>query len=130
MSRRDNINAKDELVSLIEHYNLKIIGAVIQFGDDYGVEPDKFTLPLLYTKEEWKEFLKFMDRTYYSGYGGQELFGTVVCEDGVWLGRYEYDGSESWQMNKYPELSTLFGEKMALKYFRKKKLDEIEKVGE
>lgn len=41
MSRRDNINAKDELVSLIEHYNLKIIGAVIQFGDDYGVEPDE-----------------------------------------------------------------------------------------
>jgi len=128
MSRRDNINAKDELVSLIEHYNLKIIGAVIQFGDDYGVEPDKFILSLLYSDDDYNEFLKFMDRIYYSGYGGQELFGTVVCEDGAWLERYEYDGSECWQLNKYPELKKLFGEKQFLKYDRYLKLKKLDNL--
>ena len=130
MSKNDK-NAKDELIGLIDHYNLKIVGAIIQFGDynDNDI-PDKFILSLLYTEDEYNDFLKYMDREYYSGYGGQELFGTVVCEDGVWLDRYEYDGSESWQMNKYPKLGDMFGEKLALKYYRKLKLDEIEKIGE
>jgi len=130
MSKSDNKNAKDELLGLVKHYNIRIIGALIQFGDDYGVEPAKFTLPLLYTDEQWNEFLEFMDREYYSGYGGQELFGTVVCEDGAWLERGEYDGSEWWEIHRFPDLKGLFGDKIALKYFRKKKLDEIEKIGE
>ena len=128
------INAKDELLSVVDNYKFKIIGAEISFGDSYnGYEEkndEKVILPLLYSDEDYKKFLKFLDRKYDSGYGGQNLFGIVVCENGVWLERGEYDGSEWWNVHEYPDLGYIFGEKNALKYNRKKKLDEIEKIGE
>ena len=40
---------------------------------------------------------------YYSGYGSQELFGTVMLSDGTWLTRSVYDGSEEWEHHKAPE---------------------------
>lgn len=39
---------------------------------------------------------------YYAGYGTQQLFGVVVYNDGSWLSRGEYDGSEWWTLNKCP----------------------------
>ena len=39
-----------------------------------------------------------------SGYGGQELFGTIWYEDGTWSDRGEYDGSEWWNYNKCPDI--------------------------
>jgi hypothetical protein len=46
--------------------------------------------------------LPALDFTYDAGYGGQELFGFVVFEDGTWLERGEYDGSEWWEHKQTP----------------------------
>lgn len=51
-------------------------------------------------------FIKAAKQTYYdNGYGGQEVAGDlVICfNDGSWLSRAEYDGSEWWQYNYYPQ---------------------------
>ncbi len=124
------MNAKDEFLSAIKNY--EVIGAQITFGGYYNSYIDslnkKFVLPLLYTDEEYKSFLKFLDRKYDNGYGSQELFGIIVCKNGIWMDRHEYNGSENWEVNHYPDLGKLFGDKLALKYFRKTKLYEIEKI--
>lgn len=61
-------------------------------------------LPLEYTQEQWDDFLKELDFTYDSGYGGQELFGTIWFTNGTWATRREYDGSEWWEYHSCPEI--------------------------
>jgi len=39
---------------------------------------------------------------YDSGYGSQEVYGTIVFKDGSWLERGEYDGSEWWDYKSCP----------------------------
>lgn len=41
---------------------------------------------------------------YDSWYGGQELFWEIVFNDGTWLERWEYDGSEWREYKKTPEI--------------------------
>ena len=45
-----------------------------------------------------------LDFTYDSGYGSQKLFGVVYFNDGTWLERGEYDGSEWWRYVTTPTL--------------------------
>ena len=82
--------------------------------------------PGTYTKEDYQDLLKFLDREYDSGYGGQKLFGVIYCEDGVWMQRGEYDGSEWWNTFKYPSLRESFDEVDVIKYERSTKLKRIE----
>jgi len=63
-----------------------------------------FVLKVGHTEEEYKEFLNSLDFGYNDGYGGQELFGIVWFEDGTWLTRAEYDGSEWWEHHIVPEI--------------------------
>ena len=51
-----------------------------------------------------EEVLPRLDFDYDSGYGSQELFGTIWYNDGSWSDRGEYDGSEWWQYQKCPPL--------------------------
>jgi len=46
---------------------------------------------------------KKLNVEYDSGYGGQQLFGTIWMVDGTWWTRGEYDGSEWWQHHECPE---------------------------
>ena len=80
----------------------------------------------LYKEEDYNKLLEFLDRKYDSGYGGQNLFGTIYCEDGVWIDRGEYDGSEWYNVHKYPSLRDSFDEVDVLKYERSTKLKRIE----
>jgi hypothetical protein len=102
------MNAKKELLDLLKEKDDKLVAAYIRFGYSYSDDDDvdHFTLYRHHTKEELKNFLNFIDREYDNGYGGQELFGTVWCEDGVWYERGEHDGSEWWKRHKYPEPPT------------------------
>jgi len=111
-------------LSITENY--KVIAADINFGYDYGDNNDKFKLKPLYTNEEYKKFMKFMDREYDKGYGSQNLHGIIYCEDNIWIDRGEYDGSEWWNVNKYPDLRKSFDEIDVIKYERNKKLKSIE----
>jgi hypothetical protein len=103
----DMANAKKELLGALEKISAVIKCATINSGsswynDEYVTKP-----PILlregYSIGEYEEFLGRLDFEYDSGYGGQELFGTVwLIEEGAWLIRGEYDGSEWWEYRKCP----------------------------
>jgi hypothetical protein len=96
-------NAKEEF--LIHTKNLKVICAKIQIDkSDYGRGGNIYILKQNYTPEEYQKFLTDLDQEYDSGYGSQQLFGNVWCEDGIWLERHEYDGAENWEIKSYPQI--------------------------
>jgi hypothetical protein len=124
MGRNDIKNAQEEF--LIVTNKFKIIGADIQFNsDDDTYDINSMKLKPLYTLNEYEIFLKFLDRDYDCGYGGQQLFGVIYCEDGVWIDRGEYDGSEWWCINQYPNMSYSFTDNEIIRYKRSKKLKNI-----
>ena len=57
-----------------------------------------------HTLEEFEQFKKDLNFEYDSGYGLQELSGTLWLKDGSWMTRGEYDGSEWWECHYLPEL--------------------------
>lgn len=91
------INAKQELLQMLKG-KPKVKCAKI-YTDEREI-----ILKIGWNKEDWENLLKQMDFGYYNGYGGQELFGLVWFEDGTWLSRGEYDGSEWWEYNKQPNI--------------------------
>lgn len=119
----DMRNAKKEFLDIIKNY--KLIASNINYIDDIGISYDCNLKPL-YTQIEYESFLILLDNEYDCGYGGQNLFGVIFCEDGVWMQRYEYDGSESWNIYQYPDMRYTFTETEVLKYERNKKLKIIE----
>ena len=78
--------------------------ALEQFGVYEDPNPVVAKLHTNKTGNDLKEFLDKLDVVYDCGYGGQELFGTVWLNDGTWLTREEYDGSEGWVHQKLPEI--------------------------
>lgn len=87
------INAKNELLRAIKGLaNVKC--ATIE----------SFVLKIGYSLEEYNQFLDSLNFEYDKGYGSQHLFGTVWLEDGTWLERGEYDGSEWWEHRICPEI--------------------------
>ena len=99
-------NAKQELQEILEN-KAKIKCAIIFKSYYYGFGEDetpKIKLPLNYTDADLVNYYNSLDFEYNSGYGGQELFGTVWLDDGTWLSRGEYDGSEWWEHNVLPQI--------------------------
>ena len=88
-------NAKDEFKNHVER-RPRIIAVEI-LKDDFEV-----LLKVGYSKEEYLKFLDTLNFSYDSGYGSQELYGTIWYEDGSWSERGEYDGSEWWEYKKTP----------------------------
>jgi len=104
-------NAKKELLYILERVNSSIKCAAISternsyWDNDSYIQPPPILLKEGYTPAEYEEFLDRLDFEYDSGYGGQELFGTVwLIEEGAWLERGEYDGSEWWEYRKCPQI--------------------------
>lgn len=100
----DMINAKEELQTLLDklkQQQLTVVCAEITY-EDYGDSRAAIRLPLAHTEEELEQFFKQLDFRYYNGFGTQCLYGTVWLTYGTWLSRWEYDGSEGWQLNKQP----------------------------
>ena len=113
---KPNQNAKEEFLKTLESKgknksNIKC--AKIEHSRiDYEKNQDDETkfieknalLKINFTDEEYEQFLKDLDFDYYSGYGGQELFGIVLFNDNSWLERGEYDGSEWWEYKECPKI--------------------------
>jgi hypothetical protein len=95
-------NAKQELLNAVKDI-AKIKCASICYGI-WENEASQKTLKLNHSENEYNEFLNSLDFDYHDGYGGQELYGTVWLEDGTWLSRGEYDGSEWWEHNVLPAI--------------------------
>lgn len=94
-------NAKNKF---LEHTaNLDILCASVAVGSYYDTKTP-IRLFAGHTIEQLEDFLKVLDFEYDSGYGGQELFGTIWYKDGTWSSRGEYDGSEWWDYNMVPEI--------------------------
>lgn len=58
----------------------------------------------------WSDFEKLADFDYDSSYGGQHIASdlVVVFDDGSYLERGEYDGSEWWDYQKTPDVPKEF----------------------
>jgi len=96
-------NAKDELLMSLKNRSL-VKCAYIWTEDLEANRLSTHTLKLGHSEEELSRFLTSLDFTYDHGYGFQSLFGYVWFEDGTWLSRGEYDGSEWWQYNACPDI--------------------------
>lgn len=98
-------NAKGEFLSEVDGYEILCAGVTRDrsCGWDDSVKFDK-ALPVGFTPQEYAAFLESLDFSYDSGYGGQELFGTIWYKDGTWSSRGEYDGSEWWERNVVPTI--------------------------
>lgn len=97
------MNAEHELLKVVKESGSTIKCALIDFGLSY-FEQERFILPVGYTKEKYKKFMKSLNFSYDCSYGGQFLYGTVWLEDGTWLSRSEYDGREWWVHNVLPPI--------------------------
>ena len=105
-------DAKEELLAKLKTNNLAIKCAYIRtdrnsYWDDNDnyIQPAPVLLKEGYTPAEYVEFLRKLNFEYDAGYGGQELFGIVwLMEEGAWLERGEYDGSEWWEYRKCPQI--------------------------
>jgi hypothetical protein len=104
-------NAKEELIAILMRTESSIKCANISmdrgyWDNDNYVSSSPILLKEGHTLEEYKEFLNKLDFEYDSGYGGQELYGTVwLMKENTWLSRGEYDGSEWWEYNECPKVS-------------------------
>lgn len=108
------MNAKQELLDKMTQIDEWLGGTTIVcasismdaynwYGDDEE-EPKPYILRQGHTPFELEGFLNSLDFEYSSGYGSQELFGTVWFTNGIWMDRYEYDGSEHWDIHRYPAI--------------------------
>ena len=105
------VNAKEELLGTLAKRNSLIKCAYIKRDMGYWDDKDSYVsqAPILlkegYTTEEYREFLAKLDFEYDSGYGMQEILGTVwLMEEHTWLERGEYDGSEWWEYTECPKI--------------------------
>ena len=119
------LNAKKEFLDIIKNY--KLIASEIQYYDIDGVVYD-IKLKPLFSKNDYNDFLESLNHNYDNGYGGQNLYGVIFCEDGAWMQRYEYDGSECWSIYQYPDMRKSFNESYVLKYERNIKLKNIDDI--
>lgn len=93
-------NAREEFLFEVKRAGgiENLLCATISFGMQYGDDddPEDINLKIGFTEEDLEIFLAKLDREYDSGYGSQELFGTIWYKDGTWSDRKEYDGAEDW----------------------------------
>lgn len=62
------------------------------------------SLKVGHTQQEFDAFMDALDFEYDDDYGTQELHGLIWLSNGNWMSRWEYDGSEGWQLNSLPEI--------------------------
>ena len=107
---RANTNAKHEfLLTILERVvkcaEIEYSASILWGIDDETPPPSKsIILKVGYSDAEWEEFLKALDFNYDSGYGSQELYGTVWFEDNAWMERTQYDGMETWTVLSLPDI--------------------------
>ena len=100
------MNAREELITILETSKKRgfyLVCAEITYeGDPYDGENILIHLPLNHTKEELDRFYNLLDFNYSNGYGTQHMYGRVWLTYGAWLERWEYDGSEGWELKTCP----------------------------
>lgn len=97
-------NAREEMLELLDGKDIKC--AEVTTGRNWYEEAGGRTIVLKvgYSEEDLERFLNDLNFEYDSGYGGQELYGTVWFKDNTWAERGEYDGLEWWEERYLPEI--------------------------
>lgn len=113
-------NTKGEFLNHVS--NRAILCCQIYKRNRYGERPNYINLTTGWTTEDWQQFISDIDFEYDSGYGGQELFGTIWYVDGTWSSRGEYDGSEWWEHHQCPGIPN---ELNRIDKVRDKKINQI-----
>jgi hypothetical protein len=102
------INAKKELVkeldNIAKRYSVSVKCALVTYESHYKESHSYSSLPIGFELDEFLSFLEELDFDYNNGHGGQHLHGTVWFDDGSWMERGEYDGSEWWEYKTTPEI--------------------------
>lgn len=89
-------NAKNELLEILKDNPATILAAIVGFADGF-YPTEAVILRENYTKDQYDNFLNYLDRDYDGGFGSQNLFGQILTDKYI-LYRHEYDGSESWEL--------------------------------
>lgn len=97
-------NCQKEFISHTSTAGCAVLCAQIFKGDPDYRDSVPYILQIGYNQDKAREFLDSLDFQYDSGYGGQEIYGTIWYTDGTWSDRGEYDGSEWWQHQVKPEI--------------------------
>jgi len=95
------MNAKEELQKILD-FTAKIKCAKLETEGIWDDPNTLYVLKLNYNEQDLIDFYNSLDFNYSNDYGEQKLFGIVWLEDGSWLTRGEYDGSEWWTQNTLP----------------------------
>ena len=106
------INAAEELLQELSDFSKEVsdikclwIGHEESYDDnDEKLYEQTFNLKIGWTEQDWQRLMYDLDFEYHDGYGCQYLFGIVWFNDGSWLERYEYDGSEGWAYKRTPKI--------------------------
>ena len=99
------MNAKEELITILETSKKRgfyLVCADITYEDSHGDGNTSHQLQHHHTGEELDRFYSSLNFNYNNGYGTRYLYGTVWLTYGVWLERWEYDGSEGWELKTCP----------------------------
>ena len=99
------MNAREELMTVLENSKKRgfyLVCADITYEGDYDKPNESIQLPLHHTEDELNRFYNLLDFNYNNGYGTQHLYGMVWLTYGAWLERWEYDGSEGWELKTCP----------------------------
>lgn len=96
------MNARTELIHSLMNIRRKIKCAIVSSTDWDGTKTS--LLKIGYSDKDYQDFLDSLDYNYDAGYGYKELDGTVWFEDGTWMSRAEYDGSEWWEFQIVPPI--------------------------
>lgn len=65
---------------------------------------EQILLPINYSSNDYAKFYNELNFEYDSGWGSQNLYGTIWMDDGTWFERYEYDGKEKWSYKRCPRI--------------------------
>lgn len=79
-------NAKEEFLTMVKSKIVLCASIYYQSCWEHEIS-SKHILPVKYTEEQYNAFVESLDFEYDSGYGGQELFGTVWFKDKPWTNR-------------------------------------------
>lgn len=104
--------------SLLPDYTYNLIKGIIENplvrnwvrdveGDDVTIFEKTAILKENWSNGDWLRLLYKLNFNYDNDLGRQTIFGFVWFNDGSWLERYEYDGSESWVHKKIPTIPAL-----------------------
>lgn len=98
------MNAKEELKNHLSSVAKDVIAIEI-YLEEYVYRDDDADLSALRTVgTKFEDVADWLDFNYDTGYGIQQIFGTVWYSDGSWCERREYDGAEWWQHARTPEM--------------------------